>query len=221
MPRTGVRGENSAARAATSACRSTAPADHADRASIARYSRSIRFAGVANTNITELYSRNATAPSQVSTAAAEPRAAISMELASTGTPASSTTSAVPRADPFITAVPRSADGSRNVSSEDAAAVMASAVESQYARPRDAITRFAAPPVVPIVTCASAVAAMIITPFAAVRSCAQPSGPGAEWRGELLAAAPSWSSAARTPAAKVARSGTASSSPTMTRFSWPA
>jgi hypothetical protein len=76
---------------------------------------------VAKTNISELYSRNPAAPSQVITAAADPRAASSIEQASTGTPASSTTSAVPRADPFITAVPRSTAGTVNVSSELAAA----------------------------------------------------------------------------------------------------
>ena len=63
------------------------------------------------------------------TAAADPRAASNIAQASTGTPASSTTSAVPRADPFITAVPRSTAGIVNVSSE-AAATTASAADSQ-------------------------------------------------------------------------------------------
>ncbi len=138
--RTGVRGENSAPSAAASACRSTAPADQAASASIARYSGNSRFAGVAKTNISELYSKNPAAPSQVITAAADPRAASSIEQASTGTPASSTTSAVPRADPFITAVPRSTAGTANVSSELAAAVTASPADSHQAAPPGPITR---------------------------------------------------------------------------------
>jgi hypothetical protein len=76
----------------------------------------------------------------VITAAADPRAASSIEQASAGTPASSTTSAVPRADPFITAVPRSTAGTANVSSELAAAATPSAADSQYAAPPGPITR---------------------------------------------------------------------------------
>jgi hypothetical protein len=95
---------------------------------------------VAKTNISELYSRNAAAPSQVITAAADPRAASSIEQASAGTPASSITSAVPRADPFITAVPRSTAGTVNVSSELAAAVIPSAADSHQAAPPGPITR---------------------------------------------------------------------------------
>jgi hypothetical protein len=38
---------------------------------MARYSGNSRFAGVANTNISELYSRDPAAPSQVTTAAAD------------------------------------------------------------------------------------------------------------------------------------------------------
>ena len=78
------------------------------------------------------------------TAAADPRAASSIEQASTGTPASSTTSAVPRADPFITAGPRSTAGIVNVSSELAAAATASAADSQYAGPAVPITRAPVP-----------------------------------------------------------------------------
>jgi hypothetical protein len=54
MPRTGVRGENRAPSAFTSACRRRAPADQAASASIARYSGNSRFAGVANKNISAL-----------------------------------------------------------------------------------------------------------------------------------------------------------------------
>ncbi len=81
------------------------------------------------------------------TAAADPRAASSIEQTSTGTPASSTTSAVPRADPFITAVPRKREGMVNVSSEPAAAAAASAADSQYAGPREPITGLLASPAV--------------------------------------------------------------------------
>jgi len=81
-----------------------------------------------------LYSRNPAAPSQVITAAADPRAASSIEQASAGTPANRTTNAVPRADPFITAVPRSTAGTVNVSSEPAAAVTASPADSHQAGP---------------------------------------------------------------------------------------
>src|ERR1039457_4218564 len=135
MPRTGVLGENSPPSTGMSAWLSTAPADQAASASIARYSRNSRFAGVANTNITALYDRNPTALSHASTAAAKPRAASSIETPSTGTPASRTTSAVPLAEPFITAVPRSTEGSRNVSSAAAVAAAASAADNQYAGPR--------------------------------------------------------------------------------------
>ena len=100
---------------------------------------------MAKANISELYSRNPAAPSQVITAAADPRAASSIEQASVGTPASSTTSAVPRADPFITAVPRSTAGTANVSSEPAAAATASPADSQYAVPPGPITRLRAGP----------------------------------------------------------------------------
>ena len=103
---------------------------------------------MAKTNISELYSRNPAAPSQVITAAADPRAASTIEQASAGTPASSTTSAVPRADPFITAVPRSTAGTVNVSSELAAAATASAADSQYAAPPRPITRLRpGPPII--------------------------------------------------------------------------
>ena len=71
----------------------------------------------------------------------------SIEQASAGTPASRTTSAVPRADPFITAVPRSTAGIVNVSSEPAAAATASAADSQYAGPSSPITRLRAGPAV--------------------------------------------------------------------------
>ena len=54
IPLTGACRENSAPNAATSTCRSTAPADQAASASIARYSRNNLFAGVAKTDIREL-----------------------------------------------------------------------------------------------------------------------------------------------------------------------
>jgi hypothetical protein len=95
---------------------------------------------VAKTNISELYNKNPAEPSQVITAAAGPRAASSIEQASAGTPASSTTSAVPRADPFITAVPRSREGMVNVSSELAVAATPSAADSHQAWPPGPITR---------------------------------------------------------------------------------
>src|ERR1039457_3641987 len=144
MPRTGVLGENSPPSTGISAWLSTAPADQAASASIARYSRNSRFAGVANTNITALYDRNPTALSHASTAAAKPRAASSIETPSTGTPASRTTSAVPLAEPFITAVPRSTEGSRTVGGAAAVAPAASAADNQYAGPRGPITRIWAP-----------------------------------------------------------------------------
>ena len=78
------------------------------------------------------------------TATADPRAASSIEQASTGTPASSTTSAVPRADPFITAGPRSTAGIVNVSSEAAAAATVRAAVSQYVGPPGPITRAPVP-----------------------------------------------------------------------------
>ncbi len=81
---------------------------------------------MANTNISELYSKNPTERSHLITAAADPCAAMSIEQASTGSPAS----AVPRADPFITAGPRNTAGIVNVSSEAAAATAASAAKSQ-------------------------------------------------------------------------------------------
>src|ERR1039457_4198409 len=144
MPRTGVLGENSPPSTGISAWLSTAPADQAASASIARYSRNSRFAGVANTNITALYDRNPTAPSHAGTAAAAPRAASSIETPNTGTPASRTISAVPLAEPFITAVPRSTEGSRNVSSAAAVAAAASAADNQYAGPCGPITRIWVP-----------------------------------------------------------------------------
>src|SRR6516165_12179455 len=77
---------------------------------------------------------NAAAPSHDSTARADPALASAMDTASTGTPSSTIVSAVPRADPFMTAVPCRTPGTRNVSKHVTATVAASKPDSQYATP---------------------------------------------------------------------------------------
>ena len=72
------------------------------------------------------------APSQGRMARADPRLASSSEQARTGTSIRMMISAVPRAEPFMTAVPRRMPGSRNVTRALAAAVRASVPDSQNA-----------------------------------------------------------------------------------------
>jgi hypothetical protein len=67
---------------------------------------------------------NAAAPSQRSKARAVPAQASVIGTASTGTPSSTTTRAIPRADLFIAAGPRSTPGTRKVSKASAVVVCA-------------------------------------------------------------------------------------------------
>src|ERR1700674_1483202 len=72
-----------------------------------------------------------TAPSHTIWARADPRAANLIAIAREGTAPSKRTRAVPRADPFITAVPRRTPGTRAVPAAAIAATTASEPESQY------------------------------------------------------------------------------------------
>ena len=73
-----VGGDSSHRHSRTSACHNTVAMDQADSESIARYSKNSRLTGVANTSISELSSKKAAAPRQVSTARADPRDAARM-----------------------------------------------------------------------------------------------------------------------------------------------
>lgn len=79
---------------------------------------------------TDWYSRKTTEPAHTNMARAEPRQVAHIDVTSNGTPAISTTSAVPRAEPSIAGAPVSRFGRNHIATEAPAATTASSVESR-------------------------------------------------------------------------------------------